>query len=1130
LKIRYTPPPKPYQLIPTLSFAMDAQAFKDLYRAMFAARQVDRVERDLTNRGEAFFHVSGAGHEGAAALAAHLTPADWLHCHYRDKALMIARGLTPKDFFDAVLCKQDSHSRGRQMSAHMSAPELNLLSIVGPVGNSALQAAGVAAAVREREGKPIVLCSVGDGTSQQGEFLEACAEAVRSSLPVLFLVEDNRFAISTQTPGNTFYSRPDGEADSFYGMPITRVDGRDAVAISEAFGKVVDQMRTDRKPVVVVLDVERLDNHTNADDQSLYREQEEIAAAAEGSDPLVNLRNRLLAEGVAEEELAAMESQVRQEVIDAEDASIAGPEPEPTFTAKKPISVELTHPSRERQAEEGDAITMREALREVLRNHLQDDQRVSLFGQDIEDPKGDVFGVTKGLTTQFGGRVRNAPLTESTILGFSVGKALAGERPVAFLQFADFLPLAYNQIVAEMASMHWRTDGGWSSPVIVMAACGGLRPGLGPFHAQSFESLVTHTPGVDVFMPSTASDAAGLLNAAFASQRPTLFLYPKSLLNDSSNTTAADVASQFTPIGPSRKVRSGRDVTFVAWGNTVKLCEQAAEALEQIGVESEIVDLRSLSPWDEQGVIASAEKTAHMVIVHEDNHTCGLGAEISATVAEKTRVPVAVRRVTRPDTFVPCNFANQLEVLPSFRRVLTTAAELLDLDLSWIAPPEPEVGFANIEAIGSGPADENVEVVELLVKPGEVIERGQAVASLEATKSVFELNSPIAGTLEEILCAEGDTIAVGKAMMRVRLQADVRRVKPITQENPGEPVLTRKPNRERLRVPRQTTEVRKFDVGVSSIAAIEGERNVTNQELLEQLGNPGEMDAADIVRRTGIESRRWIGPQEDAVNLAVKACWETLDRESLIPDDLDLVICTTTSPTSVTPSMACQVLSGLSRGKAGGAMCQAFDINAACSGYLYALQSGYDYLQSRPDGKVLLVTAEVLSPLLDPNDFDTAILFGDAVSATVLYGESSLEKAQGKIFRPELSAKGDSTSSLTVPLLHDGYIQMHGRKVFSEAVRTMVGSLTRACSREEMSVDDLRMVVPHQANQRILNAVSNRIDTEVFSNIRHHGNTSSTSIPLCLAELRPALQKGERVGLCAFGGGFTFGAGILEAI
>jgi 2-oxoisovalerate dehydrogenase E1 component len=248
----------------------------------------------------------------------------------------------------------------------------------------------------------------------------------------------------------------------------------------------------------------------------------------------------------------------------------------------------------------------------------------------------------------------------------------------------------------------------------------------------------------------------------------------------------------------------------------------------------------------------------------------------------------------------------------------------------------------------------------------------------------------------------------------------------------------------------------------------------------------------------------------------------------LIVDDLDLVICSTTSPTSVTPSMACQVLNGLTRGKPD-TLLQAYDINAACSGYLYALQAGYDYLQSRPDGRVLIVTAEVLSPLLDLDDFDTAILFGDATSASILYGENHFDKAHARLVRPELSAMGEDGSSLSVPFRHDGFIQMKGNKVFTEAVRRMVTSLNRVCERENLTVQDLRLVVPHQANQRIIDAIQHRIGVNVFSNIRHHGNTSSSSIPLCLSDILPNASPGDRYGLCAFGGGFTFGAGILEA-
>ncbi len=1096
-----------------------------IYRAMVTARQIDKVEQELTQRGEAFFHVAGTGHEAGAALAPHLIEADWLHCHYRDKALLVARGLSIRDFFDNLFCKDHSSSRGRQMSAFFSDPDLHVLSMVTPTGNNALQAVGVAAAVKDQVERPIVMCGIGDGSTQQGEVSEAIAAAVRDQLPVLFLIEDNRWAISTQTRGRTFYSLPTGEAESFYGLPILRVDGRDAVTSYERFGEIVARMRETRQPCLVVQEVERLVSHTNADDERVYRSAEEIRQAAATGDPITRLENYLLAHGCASTTLAQIRRNVEQAVAAAEDASATGAEPAPQTSAKHTLPVELTHSSYEVRGDETQAtLNMSQALRGVLEHHLATDERVFLYGEDIEDPKGDVFGVTRGLSTKFAGRVCNSPLSESTIIGTSIGRALAGQRPVAFIQFADFLPLAYNQLTLELASMFWRTDGQWQAPLIVMAACGGYRPGLGPYHAQTFESVMTHTPGLDVFMPSNACDAAGMLNAAFQSERPTLILYPKAMLNDASRATSPDVAQQFVPIGSARKTRVGRDITFVAWGNTVPLCERAADDLERAGIEVEIIDLRCLSPWDEHMVVASAEKTSRLIVVHEDNHTCGFGSEVLATVAEKSRFPVSMRRIARPDTFIPCNYANQIEVMPSYQRVLTTAAGLLDFDLTWEPHAEPTEGICELMAIGSAPSDETVTLVEYLTRVGAKINKGDAVASVEAAKSVFEITASVAGEVVELVAQEGDSVAVGKPLLRIRSDEAHVRKNAVVLEDPGEPILVRRRASERLPLPKRHERHRAFDVGLSSVEAITGSRVVSNSELLSATN---EMTVEDIVRLTGIESRNWVSGKENAVNLAVKAATRALEKEGLLVDQLDLVICSTTSPTSVTPSMACQVLNGLVRGRSNATL-QAFDISAACSGYLYALQAGYDFLQSQPDARVLLVTTEVLSPLLDREDLDTAILFGDAASATVLYGEGHYERSRGRLYRPELSAKGEDGSTLTVPFRDGGFIRMQGRKVFSEAVRSMIASLNRVCQREGVGVNDLSMIVPHQANQRILDAIQSRLGAHVYSNIRRFGNTSSTSIPLCLSEVLPNAQKGDRLGLCAFGGGFTFGASIIE--
>ena len=290
---------------------MDRKRLLSLYRNMLIARGVDRIEQELTSRGEAFFHLSGAGHEGTAVLANHLTEADWLHCHYRDRALLVARGLSPRTFFDTLLCNEFSPGSGRRMSAFFNDPELHILSMVTPTGNNALQAVGAAAAIKQPEDTPIVYCGVGDGTTQQGEWLEAVGEAVRSQLPVLFMVQDNKWAISTTTQGKTFYSLPNGQqATEFFGLPIHYIDGTDVVSADQQVGAIVAQMRRTSEPALVVFQVERLTSHTNADDQTVYRNVDDIEEATLNGDPILIAKQHLLGLGLTESELSIMETQV----------------------------------------------------------------------------------------------------------------------------------------------------------------------------------------------------------------------------------------------------------------------------------------------------------------------------------------------------------------------------------------------------------------------------------------------------------------------------------------------------------------------------------------------------------------------------------------------------------------------------------------------------------------------------------------------------------------------------------------------------------------------------------------------------------------------------------------------------
>jgi len=1103
--------------------------FLSVYESILKSREVDLLEQDYTQRGEAFFHVSGSGHENIAFLNPHLIADDYLHCHYRDKSLMIARGVTVKQFFLSLFCKDQSHSRGRQMSAHLSDPSKKVLSLVGPVGNNALQAVGVASVIKPQETKPLVLCAVGEGTSQQGEVLEAIAHAVRETLPVLFVIEDNNWAISTKTGGKTFYNTPEGDATEFYGIPIVRVDGRDAELTYETFGRVVKQIREDRRPAIVVFQVKRLNSHTNADDQRTYRTGEEIEETRKKDDPIPKLRQWLLDNGTDAKELDALDARIKASVLADSIEAQDSPDPQPNFDAKAPLPAGLADPAREYLGgKDGDQITMLEAMREVLKNRLSWDPKVTLFGEDIEDPKGDVFGVTKGLSQAFPGRIQNSPLAESTIVGVAVGQALAGAHPVGFLQFADFFAIAYNQIFAELGSMYWRTDGGWTAPVILMVSCGGFKPGLGPFHASSMESIAAHTPGIDVFLPATAGDAAGLLNAAFESKRPTIFFYPKSCLNDRSQSTSRDVARQLAAIGIGRKHRDGEHITFICWGNTLNLSLKAADALAQVGVTSDVIDLRSISPWDTEMVLASVRKTGHVIIAQEDNISASVASEVAATIAERAGTTVIVRRVSRPDTYVPFHFDNQLEVLPSYKKILTAAVEILGGDLTWTLDAKGEDGFAFVEAVGSSPSDESVTVLEWKVQKGDALKPGLKLAEMEADKAAFDLSCPLEGTLAEILVPVGDMVKVGTPLLKVATGNFRVSKKPVTLENPGTPNIRVTPPAARSSSSAAANRVSGPVAGIAGLKVAPGSRIVSNQEIFEKCP---EWTPEDILKRIGIESRHWASDDEDTVSLAVRASRELLASQNLTAQDLTAVFCTTGTPTKITPSTACLVLAELSAGMNPLPEMQAQDINSACSGYLYGLQAAYDHLLHNPEGRVLVLTTEVLSRRTDPTDFQTAPIFGDAASATLVVGAARAKQMLATYDRPELSAKAENGDILRVPLELEQSIYQDGPKVYLEAVKHMIAQLEKACAAEGITVHDLDLVVGHQANQRILNAIRQKTklpEEKIFSNIRHYGNTSSSSIPLALFDLMPSLKPGKIIGLTAFGGGFTFGGAILR--
>jgi 2-oxoisovalerate dehydrogenase E1 component len=1110
------------------------QTLIDLYKSMVMSRESDIIEAELVNSGEANFLASSKGHEGSTILAPFLQKSDYLHCHYRDKALMLARGITSEMFFYSALAKAESHSHGRQMVSHMNAPELNILSMVGPVGNNALQAAGIADTIKAYSDNPIVICCMGDGTSQQGEVLEAIAEAKRSCLPILFFIHNNDLAISTRTAGKTFFSLPNGkQADSFYDTPINYIDGINPFAEYEKIQSIITTMRSKREPQILILNVDRLDNHSNADNQKLYRGDAELIKSLQ-NDPITHSYEFLVQKGLDRDQLDKIRLNAITVVRKAIDIARQGTNPQATFDAEKPLPAELKLAAPEYRGDfnVSKRLTMLESMRETFKHHLSQDKNVYLLGQDIEDGKGDVFGITKGLSTAFPNQVKNSALSESTIAGMSVGMALAGRRPVAFIQFADFMPLAYNQIFSELATMYWRTNGGWQCPVIIFAACGAYRPGLGPFHSQTNEATYAHIPGIDVYMPSNAADAAGLLNAAFKSSRPSIFLYPKKLLNNSSlqDTTSPDIQKHVVPVGKARIAKSGSDITLVGWGNTVALCHQVSETLESIGIDAEIIDLRTIKPYDIETILTSAQKTQNLIVTHEDNQTCGMGSEIIAATIEKSTVNIKVRRVVKSDTYTPCNYTNQIEVLPSYEKILTAAAELLDLSLTWKSEELTDKSAYTIEVIGASPSDESVIINKIQVKVGDKVKSGDTIVEIEASKSAGEIVSPCNGYVEAIYVTETESAHVGSPLLKIRLDADANNINAMSAAKPKHAILSRKAGDKRTAtIEQKNINSGAFPVGMTTPTFKTGSRQVANAEILKKFP---EYTTDDIIKRTGIENRYWLSPNESILDIAVQSVTAALDANKLKLSDINLIICATCSPEQYqSPSLACLILERLYHIYGEHAI-PAYDLNAACSGYIYAMQSAKDYLQTRPSERVLLITAESLSNRINHNDFDTAFLFGDAATTTILLGNNYINQSKLVLGNIHLSSVAENGDVLNIPINQTNGITLQGKRLFTFAVKTMASVMNKCCQKENTDLASMDLVIPHQANQRIIAAVERQLNLPaglLHSNIANYGNTSSSTIPIALAETLPNVKKGQHVALCAFGAGFTSGAALLTA-
>jgi 2-oxoisovalerate dehydrogenase E1 component len=687
------------------SGGVDAYPAEELRHDLLLAcvsRAIDDREIALQKQSRVFFQISGAGHEALLlALARELQPGyDWFFPYYRDLALMLGLGMTAEQvLLQAVGAADDPASGGRQMPAHWGYKPFNVVTQSSPTGSQCIPAVGCAEAGRyivrrpqlglTAHGDEVTYVSLGEGATSEGEFWESLNTACVEHLPVLFVVADNGYAISV--PASEQSPAPINElVRGFAGLQVRSVDGTDYFAVRRAARKVVTQVRAGVGPGLIHARVTRPYSHSAADTQSKYRVPQEIEWEL-AHDPIDNFERALIEGGLlTADEAREIRNEARRIVADAAKTACAAPRPDMKTVLDHVVALpEIADPGD--PPTDGEPVAMGEAIRRALHDVMEADERIRVFGEDVADAreailaevegKGGVFGTTHGLQRSFGrARCYNTPLAEANIIGRAVGQGVRGLRPAPEIQFFDYIWPAMQQIRSEAATIRWRSNGAFTCPMVMRVPIGGYLQGGAIWHSQSGESIFAHIPGLLIAFPSRASDAAGLLRAAFRCEDPVLFLEHKHLLRQPYTREPFPGPDYVVPFGRGRYVTRGSDLTIVTWGATVERSRQAAERLaESDDASIEIVDLRTLVPWDQEMVGESVGRTARLLVVHEDVVRAGFGAEISAWVSDELfwRLDAPVGRVGAQECHVA--YAPELEaaILPQVDDIAAAARRVL---------------------------------------------------------------------------------------------------------------------------------------------------------------------------------------------------------------------------------------------------------------------------------------------------------------------------------------------------------------------------------------------------------------------------------------------------------------------